>query len=73
MDHLNKKYPCKPPQNILIETQQNLTNTEKILKTNYEENNNIFNNLINNNENNNLNNLCCKFCGAVFNRRDNYQ
>ncbi len=80
LEHLNKKKPCQPPQNILRETHENLIKLEKNVKTKYdenikifEENNNIFNNLINNNENNNQNNLCCKFCGSVFNRRDNYK
>ena len=70
--HINKKFSCVQPQEILIDTQEKLIKTNNIIKID-ENIIKIDENIIKIDENideNNIN-MCCKFCGAYYNRKDN--
>ena len=65
LDHINKKIPCLIPQKLLTNTHEKLTKTNKFdenIKKIDENNDKI--------DENNIN-MCCNFCGAYYNRKDN--
>jgi hypothetical protein len=65
LEHINRKFSCIQPQEILTDPQ------EKLIKTNnFNKNNEKFDENIEKFEENNIN-MCCKFCGAYYNRKDN--
>jgi hypothetical protein len=65
---IHKKKPCIQPQEILIDPQEKLIKTNNFNKNN--ENIQKFDENIEKIDENNIN-MCCKFCGAYYNRKDN--
>ena len=69
---IHKKKPCQIPQKILNEPHEKLTKTNKF-DENIQKNDENIQKIDKNNDKideNNIN-MCCNFCGAYYNRKDN--